>query len=60
LSAYAFWKIGQIAGIAAIASFVLAAVMAVLTGFGIWHLRKVSPTDEIFESEDLGAAKAAA
>ena len=49
LSAYAFWKIGQIAGIAAICSFVLAAVMAVLTGFGIWHLRKVSPTEEVFE-----------
>jgi hypothetical protein len=49
LSAYAFWKIGQIAGIASIASFCLAAVMAVLAGLGVWHLRKVSPTEEVFD-----------
>jgi hypothetical protein len=47
LNAYAFWKIGQIALIAAIASLVLAAVMLVLTVLGFWHLRRVSPTEEL-------------
>jgi hypothetical protein len=56
LSAYAFGKIGQIAGIASVTSFALAGVMAVLAGLGIWHLRKVSPTDEVFETHELKAA----
>jgi hypothetical protein len=47
LNAYAFWKIGQIALIAAVASFALAAVMLVLTFLGFWHLRRVSPTEEL-------------
>jgi hypothetical protein len=56
LSAYAFGKIGQIAGIASVTSFALAAVMAVLAGLGIWHLRKVSPTEEVFETHEFKAA----
>src|SRR6266496_1533610 len=44
LNAYAFWKIGQIASIA---SFILAGVMLVLTILGFWHLRRVSPTEEL-------------
>ncbi len=47
LNAYAFWKIGQIALIASIASFILAGVMLVLTILGFWHLRRVSPTEEL-------------
>ena len=47
LNAYAFWKIGQIALVASIASFALAAVMLVLTILGFWHLRRVSPTEEL-------------
>jgi hypothetical protein len=47
LNAYAFWKIGQIALIAAVASLVLAGVMLVLTVLGFWHLRRVSPTEEL-------------
>jgi hypothetical protein len=47
LNAYAFWKIGQIALWAAVASFALAAVMLVLTILGFWHLRRVTPTDEL-------------
>ncbi|HEX8931157.1 MAG TPA: hypothetical protein VGA45_19770, partial [Actinomycetota bacterium] len=47
LNAYAFWKIGQIALIAAVASLVLAGVMLVLTILGFWHLRRVSPTEEL-------------
>jgi hypothetical protein len=47
LNAYAFWKIGQIALIAAVASLVLGGVMLVLTVLGFWHLRRVSPTEEL-------------
>jgi hypothetical protein len=47
LNAYAFWKLGQIALYAAIASFVLAAVMLVLTILGFWHLRRTPPEAEV-------------
>jgi hypothetical protein len=47
LNAYAFWKIGQIAKWAAIASLLLAGVMAVLSALGFWHLRRVSPGTEL-------------
>ena len=47
LNAYAFWQIGQIALIGAIVSFILAAVMLALTGFGFWHLRRVDPAEEL-------------
>jgi hypothetical protein len=47
LDAYAFWKFGRIAMLAGIAAFVLAGVMAILTILGFWHLRRVSPTDEL-------------
>ena len=44
LEAYAFWTFGQIAFWAGVASFVLAGIMAVLVGFGLWHARRV-PTE---------------
>ena len=47
LEAYAFWTFGQIALWAGVASFVLAGVMAVLVGFGVWHARKVSTDVEL-------------
>jgi hypothetical protein len=47
LEAYAFWKIGQIALIGGIVSFLLAGVMLVLTGFGFWHLRRVDPAEQL-------------
>ena len=47
LNAYAFWKIGQIALVASVASFALAGVMLVLTILGFWHLRRVAPTEEL-------------
>lgn len=46
LEAYGFWEMGQIALIASIASFVLAGVMALLSGLGFWHLRRVNPEEE--------------
>ena len=48
LEAYAFWQMGQIALIGAICSFVLAAVMLLLSGLGFWHLRRVDPAQEVF------------
>ncbi len=47
LNAYAFGKMGQIAMIAAIVSFVGAGVMLLLSLLGIVHLRRVSPDDEV-------------
>jgi hypothetical protein len=53
LNAYAFWKMGQIAFIGAIVSFVAAGVMLLLSALGFWHLRRVSPEAEVFPK--LGA-----
>ena len=50
LEAYAFSEFGTIALVASIASFVLAGVMAILTVLGFWHLRRVSPREELLAS----------
>jgi hypothetical protein len=47
LNAYAFGTMGMIAGIAAIAAFVAAAVMLLLSGLGLMHARRTSPATEI-------------
>jgi hypothetical protein len=47
LYGYAFATIGTIAGIAAIVSFVGAAILLVLFGLGIWHARKAEKTDTV-------------
>jgi hypothetical protein len=47
LEAYAFWEMGQIALIAAIVSFAGAALMLILSALGMWHLRRVSPKEEV-------------
>jgi hypothetical protein len=47
LEAYAFSEFGLIALWGAIASFVLAALMAILVGFGIWHARRTPEDTEI-------------
>ena len=47
LNAYAFGKVGTIAGIAAIVAFIGGAVMLVLGGLGLWHARRVPETAEI-------------
>lgn len=47
LNAYAFGTMGTIAGIAAIAAFIGAGVMALLGGLGVWHSRRVQPDREI-------------
>jgi len=47
LEAYAFWQMGQIALFAAIACFVLAAVMLVFTILGFVHMRRTPEDAEI-------------
>ncbi|HEU5416350.1 MAG TPA: hypothetical protein VFV41_01580 [Streptosporangiaceae bacterium] len=48
LNAYAFWKMGEIALWGAIASFAGAAVLLILSGLGIIHLRRTIPQAEMF------------
>jgi hypothetical protein len=52
LEAYAFSEIGAVMLVGAIASFILAAIMAMLVGLGVWHSARVS------EEERLLAPKA--
>jgi hypothetical protein len=47
LEAYGFWKMGQIALIAAIAAYIGAALMLILSILGIVHLRRTAPEAEI-------------
>jgi hypothetical protein len=47
LEAYAFSVFAAIALWAAVASFALAFIMAILVGFGFWHSRRVAPDTEI-------------
>jgi hypothetical protein len=52
LEAYAFSEIGAVMLVGAIASFILAAIMAALVGLGVWHAARTS------EEERLLAPKA--
>jgi hypothetical protein len=55
LEAYAFSKIGSIMLIGAIASFALAAIMALLVGLGVAHARRTVPERQLFGAP-VGAA----
>src|SRR5580692_370462 len=55
LNAYAFGTMGMIAGIAAIGAFIAAAVMLILSGFGLLHARRVSPEAEILSGHPAHA-----
>jgi hypothetical protein len=48
LNAYGFWQMGQIALWGAIAAFAGAALLLILVLFGVWHLRRVPETREVF------------
>ena len=48
LNAYAFWKMGQIMLIGAIVAFAAAAVMLIMSVFGVMHLRRVPARAEVF------------
>jgi hypothetical protein len=47
LNAYGWWQMGQIALIAAMVSFALAALTLLLSGLGLWHYRRVPVEEEI-------------
>ena len=47
LNSYAFWQMGQIALYGAIASFIGAGVMLVLSVLGFLHIRRVPETEEV-------------
>jgi hypothetical protein len=47
LNAYAFWKMGQIALVAAIVAFAGAAILLVMSILGYAHLRRVPPDAEV-------------
>jgi len=47
LEAYGFWQLGQIALIAAIASFIAAGLMLILSLLGFVHLRRTAPEAEV-------------
>jgi hypothetical protein len=51
LEAYAFWTIGQVMLWGAIASFIGAAVMALLVGLGFAHARRTAPEKELFTGQ---------
>jgi len=48
LNAYAFWEMGQIMLIGAVVAFFAAAVMLIMSVFGIAHLRRVPAEAEVF------------
>ena len=50
LNAYAFGTIGMIAGIAAVVAFVGAGILLLLSLLGLFHSRRVSPSDEILNT----------
>ena len=58
LEAYAFSTIATVMLFGAIASFILAAVMAVLVGLGFWHARQTAPETELLrpQSKPIPAA----
>jgi len=49
LNAYAFGKMGTIAGIGAVVAFVGGGVILLLSGFGLWHSYRVPTTKKIFD-----------
>jgi hypothetical protein len=49
LDAYAFGKMGTIAGIAAIVAYVGAGLMLLLAGLGLWHARRVPAAATVFD-----------
>ncbi len=60
LNAYAFWKIGEIALIAAIASFIGAGIFLLLAALGLVHQLRVAPESEMFTKGAVAREPAAA
>ena len=47
LNAYGWWQMGQIMLISALVAFCAAALFLILSGFGLWHLRRATPESEV-------------
>jgi len=47
LNAYAFDKLGEIAGIASVAAFIGSGLMLLLSGLGLAHTRRTGPDEEL-------------
>lgn len=56
LSAYAWWRVGQLALLASVVAAVLAAIMAALTLAGFRHRRQVAPEAQVFGATPVQAA----
>jgi len=56
LNAYGWWKMGQLAFLGSIVSWVLAGVMALLSVLGLLHFRRVPVDQEIPQLKDLALA----
>ena len=56
LNAYGFWQMGQLALFGAIAAFAGAALLLILSLFGVWHLRRVPETTEVLPTISHKAA----
>jgi hypothetical protein len=48
LNAYGWWQMGQIMLISAIVAFCAAGLFLILSGLGLWHLRRSAPEAEVF------------
>jgi len=48
LNAYGWWQMGQIMLISAIVAFCAAGLFLILSGLGLWHLRRDTPETEMF------------
>jgi hypothetical protein len=59
LNAYAFWEMGRIMLIGAVVAFAAAAVMLILSLFGIAHRRRVPAEAEVFAGHTATAKKPA-
>lgn len=59
LNAYAFGTMATIAGLAAIAAFIGAALMVLLSALGLWHAGRVPATQEAFTPSRSDLAPAA-
>ena len=56
LEAYAFSEIGAVMMWGAIASFILAALMAVLVGLGFWHAARTSEETQLLAPKVIPAS----
>jgi hypothetical protein len=55
LEAYAFSEIGAVMLVGAIASFILAAIMAALVGLGVWHATRTSEDERVLAPKAVPA-----